>query len=140
MIPPRLIESVKKHEGFRREVYLDHRGNPTIGYGTRVNEIEIDETTGEEWLLRELLEKMGRLQSVTGFDELSPIRQDVILEMAYQMGVGGVLKFKRMWLAIRSGRFHEAADEMLDSRWHREQSPERAWLLSQRMRLDHWEV
>lgn len=135
----RLLGSVKKHEGFRPRVYLDHLGNPTIGYGTRVNEIELDEQTAEMWLLNELLEKRERLCSVMGFEVLSEVRQDVILEMAYQMGVGGVLRFKRMWAAIHAGRWDEAADEMLDSRWHREQTPERAWLLSQRMRTNHWE-
>ncbi len=140
MIPDRVLDSVAEHEGFRESVYLDHLGNPTIGYGTRIEEIELDEETARAWLVRELEEKFDRLIGVIGFADLSQVRQGVILEMAYQMGVGGVLRFRRMWKAIRHTDWDAAADEMKDSRWYRDQTTARAGKLARRMRLDKWDV
>lgn len=52
-------------------------------------------------------------------------RQSIIISMAYQMGIKGVLGFGNMWSAIRKGDWDKAADEALDSRWAR-QTPARA--------------
>lgn len=138
MMRPRLVSSVKRHEGFVPEVYTCPAGYPTIGYGTRINEIELEESTAEKWLVRELEEKHERLVGVFGFAEMDTVRQDVILEMCYQLGVGGCLRFKNMWAAIRVQDFERAADEMLDSRWAREQTPERARKLAAKMRSGVW--
>ena len=52
-------------------------------------------------------------------------RRAVLLSMAYQMGVDGLMKFKNMWAAINRQDWDDAADQMLDSKWAR-QTPERA--------------
>ena len=44
------IEELKEDEGFRATVYLDHLGLPTIGYGTRIEEIVVSKKTALEWL------------------------------------------------------------------------------------------
>jgi lysozyme len=44
-------------------------------------------------------------------------RQAVILDMAYNLGISGVLMFKKMWAEIGRAYFRAAADEMLDSKW-----------------------
>ena len=41
----------------------------------------------------------------------------VLMDMAFNMGVPRLLKFKRMWAAIYEGEFDTASKEMLDSRW-----------------------
>ena len=56
---------------------------------------------------------------------LSLERQEVIFDLAYQMGVGGLLRFKKMWAAIESGDFETAGVELLDSRYAK-QTPNRA--------------
>lgn len=134
MISQDLLDSIKEHEGFSPTAYKDSRGFDTIGYGTRVTEIEVDEATAEAWLIREVEEKEARLKHVNGWHRMDLFRRDIILEMAYQMGVGGVLRFRRMWDAIRDQDWDRAADEMLDSRWARTQTPRRAGRLALRMR------
>ena len=135
----RLVESIKKHEGFRSRAYDDGRGNLTIGFGTRIDELEIGEGAGAGWIVRELEEKEDRLIGVIGYADLDPARQAVLLEMAYWMGVGGVLRFRRMWAAIRSGRFELAAVEMLDSRTGRDpQLCGRMETLALRMKRGEW--
>ncbi|BCV03392.1 MAG: hypothetical protein CM15mV66_210 [uncultured marine virus] len=53
--------------------------------------------------------------------------------MVYQMGEGGVSKFKGMLSALRKGKYTDASDEMIDSLWYR-QTPNRASELALTMR------
>lgn len=59
-------------------------------------------------------------------------KQEVLFEMAYQLGVNGLLNFKMMWLALESFDYKVAAAEMLDSKWHT-QTPNRAEKLAKQM-------
>ena len=58
---------------------------------------------------------------ILGMDDM---RRDVLFEMCYQLGIVGVLKFKKMLAAIRDKDFAAASKAMLDSEWHK-QTPER---------------
>ena len=64
---------------------------------------------------------------------LNATRRDVLVEMVYQLGAKGVLKFKRMLAALEAGDYETAADEMLDSLAAR-QTPQRWAELSKLMR------
>jgi len=64
---------------------------------------------------------------------LNQNRRRVIVEMIFNMGLGGVKGFKKMWKAIEAEDFEAAADEMLDSAW-RHQVGDRAVNLSMEMR------
>jgi lysozyme len=50
-------------------------------------------------------------------DRLDAVRQLVVMDMAFNMGVPRLKKFKNMWAAIHEKDFPTAAKEMLDSRW-----------------------
>jgi len=50
-------------------------------------------------------------------DRLDSVRQLVLVDMAFNMGVPRLCKFVKMWNAIHEERFDIAAKEMLDSRW-----------------------
>ena len=41
----------------------------------------------------------------------------VLLDMAYNLGVNGLLKFSRTLRAIERGQWVEAGEEMKDSKW-----------------------
>lgn len=53
-------------------------------------------------------------------DSLDSVRQLVVMDMAFNMGVPRLKKFKNMWAAIHDNDFKTAAKEMLDSRWARQ--------------------
>jgi lysozyme len=126
----RLKDKIKKSEGFVGTVYKDHLGIDTIGIGTRM---PLSETEAELILEHRLNDKINHiLQEKPIVMTLSQERQEVIFEMCYQLGVGGVLKFKNMWTAIESNDFAQASVEMLDSKWH-EQTPQRAEALAKEM-------
>ena len=50
-------------------------------------------------------------------DRLDSVRQLILMDMAFNMGVPRLCKFKKMWNAIHDDNFQAAAKEMLDSRW-----------------------
>lgn len=134
----RLIESIKSHEGRRLEAYQDHLGVWTIGYGTNLQVLKIDEELAERWLVERVTDLKRSLSGVDGFDRCNDVRQDVLTEMAYQLGLRGCLRFKKMWAAIRGEDWQRAAEEMLESRWAR-QTPRRAMTLSNRMSRGQWD-
>ena len=130
----RLIDSVKTHEGLSLTSYQDHLGHWTIGYGTNLEVLEICEETAEAWLVSDLADVTEALSAVAGFADLDSDRQDILIEMGYQLGVAGILRFRRMWAAIRAKEYIRASVEMLDSKWALEQTPTRASELAARMR------
>lgn len=126
----KLLDSIKQHEGFDGKPYRDTEGFLTIGYGTKLPisraEAELLLNNRLEILKAELAQKEPMLLN------LPPEKQDVLFEMAYQMGVNGVLKFKRMWKALENFDYIQAAVEMLDSKWAK-QTPNRAEELTKKM-------
>jgi len=133
--------TLMKDEGFRAQMYLDHLGIPTIGYGTRIDELDITKDEAERWLDAELDEKEARLRQIPEYETLSIVRKNVIRSMAYQMGVAGTKKFKNMWRAIAADDFEEAAVQMRDSQWFRDpQTRTRADRMSRRMAADVWRL
>lgn len=134
----KLIERIKRHEGFSRHVYTCTAGQPTIGFGLNIGPdgFGLDEDLAQEALRRVLADVEQRLIATDWFVLMKlsePVRAGVVIEMGYQMGVSGVLKFKRMIAAIRCSDWDSAAAEMLDSQWHK-QTPKRAEYLADIMR------
>ena len=62
------------------------------------------------------------------------VRQDVIVQMAFQMGVSGVLAFRRAAAALQARDWEGAASAILDSAWARRQTPHRARRLAEQLR------
>ena len=135
----RLVDSVKAHEGFRADAYQDSVGVWTIGYGTNLQQLVINKGLADNWMRVELDRIASRLLEIPSFRQCDEVRQDVLIEMCYQLGVAGCRRFKRMWAAIELQDWEAAADEMLDSKWAREQTPSRARTLAGRMRAGVWE-
>ena len=131
-----------KDEGFRAQVYDDHLGIPTIGYGTKIVELNVSEEEAERWLDAELDEKEVRLRDqIPEYEHLSLVRKNVIRSMAYQMGVQGVRRFKNMWRAIELGNWMEVGAHMRDSQWWRDPATrKRADMMARRMMANVWRL
>lgn len=134
-----LKESIKIHEGFRSSVYLCPTGHPTVGYGFRVADLSADElalNAGEvEPMSKEVADAILDIK-ITKFKKqvynalpwltYAPMDiQDALCEMAYQMGVAGLLGFKNTLAMIKERKYSEAAENMLKSKWAT-QTPKRA--------------
>lgn len=115
-----LIASVKRHEGWRSDAYQDSEGIWTIGYGTNLQVLKIDEVLGERWLMDKLLHYAELIDKQAVTESLTTARRDVLIEMAYNLGMTGLLKFKKMWAALELEDYVSAGHHMMDSKWARQ--------------------
>lgn len=136
---PNGVKQLETDEGFRPNEYSDTRGFATIGYGTRIKKGSfprgISEATGKVLMENALSDNRKRLLAFDWFRDLSPTRQDIIENMAYNMGVSGLLTFKQMIAALSDGNYGSAALDMLASNW-RQQVGNRAVRLAHGMASD----
>ena len=138
----RLMESVKKHEGYRNKVYLDTLGKRTVGVGHLcVEDFWEDDKEYEEKFLMEILAEdlqnaiRGARELKEEYDctDIDEIAQEIIVEMVFQLGKNGVSKFRNMWKALAEKNYIGASYEMLDSRWSK-QTPNRAKAMAKTMK------
>jgi len=132
----RLVARLKQEEGFRAFPYTDTTGNLTIGYGTNLT-AGISPLQADALLRVAISEINTELQRYSWFTGLDTLRQLVLLDMAYNMGVANLLGFQEMIQAIEMKNFSAAADQMLNSLWAR-QVGERAIRLAEVMRTGQW--
>ena len=137
----KLLESVKRHEGYRNKVYLDTLNKRTVGVGHLcVEDFWEDDKEYDEDFLMGILEK--DLQSA--IDQADDMCKDlkissdakiIIIEMIFQLGGNGVSKFRKMWQALQQDPpdYAEASVQMLDSRWAK-QTPNRAQEMAEHMK------
>lgn len=131
--------TLMQDEGLRLKAYQDHLGVWTIGYGTNLQKLEISEATARRWLDQKLDWIESQVSQHDDWDKLSGPRKDVIRSMAYQMGVEGTFKFKKMWEAIALRDWVEAAAQMRDSKWFRDPKTQaRANRMAIRMQEGRW--
>ena len=127
-----LLSSVKFHEGLELKPYLDSVGVLTIGYGRNL-ERGITKEEAEMLLLNDLAISTKEGESFGFFKDLTDNRQDVIVEMLFNLGLTRFKNFKKTIKAIENKDFASAADEMLNSAWAN-QVGQRAITLSNKMR------
>ena len=135
-----LKEQIKEHEGFVPRTYKDSLGKRTIGFGHLC--VEPEQWDDDKEYTREELERvfdndfqeaLKNAESLIGERSINFIAKQVIIEMVFQLGIGGVGKFKKMWLALDKEDYGEASFQMMDSLCAK-QTPNRAEKLSQKMR------
>jgi len=136
-----LIKQIAHHEGVVLKVYKDSLGIDTIGIGRNLEHRGIEDlelahiektmseiyengiTEQDAYFLAhrdiEIVEK-ELLASRSVVEELDNIRQRVLVDMAFNMGIPRLNRFYRMWSAINELDFKSAAIEMLDSLWARQ--------------------
>lgn len=124
------VARLASEEGFRSDVYDDATGQtipctgqPTIGYGTRCRQWSKELS---EAVMRMLLAQAdGQLAGVvSAYRIIDPVRQSVLLDLAYNLGVTGLLTFQKFLTSLAARQYDEAAADLLDSRAARE-SPAR---------------
>lgn len=137
-IPDYVLETLRKDEGYSPTAYLDSVGVWTIGYGTNLQAIVISHELAEQWLNEKAEDFYAACSGLPYWDSLDEVRKGVVASMAYQMGVAGLGKFKKFHQALAQGAYAEAAKEMLDSKWAKQDAPSRAKRHSERMLTGRW--
>mgnify|MGYP000370356201 FL=1 len=123
-----LREQLKVDEGVKYEIYKDHLGYPTFGIGHLITEDdpehgEPDGTEISEDRVNEVFESdVAKFVSeakilFSDLDELPDVAQQVIVNMAFNMGRPRLSKFKNFIAGVNDRDWTRAAEEMMDSRW-----------------------
>ena len=129
-----LIRDLQMFEGNSGRPYRCPAGFVTIGYGRNLDANPISMAEAEFLLFNDVdRAKTVVRRTVQTFDFLDEVRQDVLVQMAFQMGEAGLRGFRKMLEALQVADFAEAAREMRDSKWWREDSRTRAETLARRM-------
>ena len=109
-----MLERVIRHEGFESKPYKDSRDVLTIGHGLTY----LTEAESRAIVSQRLYAKKERL--FTKHTWLGGEVLEVVTEMVFQLGWTGCHNFKKMWAALEDENYGLAANEMLDSRWHKQ--------------------
>jgi lysozyme len=148
------LDKLVDHEGMVLTVYKDSLGIDTIGIGRNlkdrgisreeldyldipnmevVYEHGISEADARYLALNDIAIVENELCRVHNcVENLDSVRQLVLMDMAFNMGVPRLCKFKLMWNAIHEEKWEVASREMIDSKWAR-QVGRRAKILSDAM-------
>ncbi len=126
------------HEGLELKPYQCTADKLTIGVGRNIEDRGITEDEARYLLKNDIKIVEDELLSKKPMvAELDAVRQRVLVDMGFNLGIPTLLKFQNMWLAIEQGDFIQASVEMMDSRWAR-QVGQRAHRLSEAMRIGEW--
>ncbi len=135
-------DQIKQDEGLVLHSYADTLGYATIGYGRLVDQRKgggISEDEALYLLKNDVNARLNVLENaIDFFARLDDARKAVLLNMSFQLGITGLLKFKNTLAKIEMGDYDGAADNMLKSLWAR-QTTNRAGRLAEQMRTGQWQ-
>ena len=129
-----LRASVMRHEGLRLTPYHDTVGKITIGYGRNLADVGITRAEASTLLDHDLERaELDARKALPWVDQLNGVRQAVVIEMCFNLGLTRLLGFKNTLRAMQAGRYEQAAAGMLNSKWA-QQVGHRAQTLARQMR------
>lgn len=140
---------LKDHEGKRLWPYDDAtgerlipgsmlKGNITIGWGTNLSAGISHEVAIILFNMRYDRAVAECRSAFPWFDTLDDVRQDVIVNLAYNMGVSSLLNFHKMLASIARQDWDEAAYELLNSKWATDVQKARRDDLSKALETGQW--
>jgi lysozyme len=110
-----------KHEGLRKFVYRDSVNKLTIGVGRNLEDRGITEDEAMFMLKNDIEDFTKQLSDrLFWFDTAPEEVQIVLIDMAFNMGVGGLLTFTQTLEHLKNENYELASKSMLDSQWARQ--------------------
>lgn len=137
-----IAEQLRRDEGVERSAYKDSLGYLTIGVGRLIDPRKgggLSDDEIEYLLQNDIKEKEAELKSrVSFYSSLDDARKGVLLNMAFNLGTDGLLKFRNTLKLVESGQYEKASIEMLNSVWAK-QVGNRAKRLAKQMLTGVWQ-
>lgn len=129
----KLLEELIRDEGYRQKSYIDTKGYWTIGIGhmlgksNKFKDLHWDDIQVLITFIKDVnMAIYYTRQYIVVFDQLSKPRQRALINMMFNLGPNRFGKFVKTIAAANRFDFHEAYIEMLDSKWARDDVPNRA--------------
>lgn len=133
MIKHSLEDQLILHEGLKLRTYRCPAGYWTVGVGRNLETKGLSKEEALFLLRNDIREITEQLERLGWYRALDPIRQKVIIDMAFNLGLSGLSSFKHMIQALNCYDYNTAAVEMINSLWY-QQVGKRAVRLAEMMR------
>ena len=116
----RLKKLTKEFEGCRLKPYKCPAGKLTIGYGRNLDDVGISQAEADMMFERDFAKAEADVRDICkefgiNADDLIEQRFYVLTDMCFNIGKGGLKKFKKLFSALKKGLYDDAANAMLDS-------------------------
>lgn len=132
-------EQLIRDEGRHLKVYRCPAGKLTIGVGRNLEDRGITHVEALYLLDNDIADfRKGIVTALPWSATLDDARFGVLLNMAFNLGLDGLLEFKNMLLSIRLEQWDKAAQHLLDSKYA-EQVGDRARRLATQIRTGVWQ-
>lgn len=116
-----LVDRIIKHEGLKLKPYTCPAGKLTIGVGRNLEDRGITEDEAMMMLQNDIIAcRRECYANFFWFGEMDEVRQEVILEMCFNLGIARLKGFKKMLKACELKNYTLASQEMLTSLWARQ--------------------
>jgi len=132
-----LEQRVINHEGKRKSAYQDSLGYWTIGIGRLIDKRMNAGLSDDEmlYLLRnDLAESERELMKFDWFTKMDRVRQEVLIELHFNIGLSNLLGFKNMIAYLSKGSYINAATQLLKSLWAKQVGENRSSDMAKRLR------
>jgi lysozyme len=134
-----LKDQLVRDEELCLKPYTDSVGKLTIGVGRNLTDKGISVQEAQLLLANDISAATAELQTALPWTAtLDDVRKGALLNMAFNMGIGGLLEFHDFLSKMQAGNFSGAAGAMLDSLWAR-QVGARATRLSMQIQTGVWQ-
>ena len=132
---------IGEEEGRSRTVYVDTRGIQTIAIGCVVDPNVPGSGLCDAAITAQFAHDSAAARNIAGtwphFAELNPVRQAVLISMAYQLG-NKPRGWPRFMAALARQDFDDAARQGANTEWYRTQTPKRALREMTMLRTGEW--
>lgn len=113
-----MVRQLRLHEGERLKPYRCTAGKLTIGVGRNLEDRGISREESAMLLANDIAnEERELVRALPWVAKLDEVRQRVLIDMSFNLGIVGLLGFKNTLATIQEGNYQRAAAMMLDSRW-----------------------
>lgn len=119
--------------------YRCSAGKLTIGVGRNLDDRGISVDESRYLLSNDIANTLRDCDSLDYWDTLDPVRQLVVADMVFNLGLSRFLRFVKLNAALALHDYTLAAEEMKDSNWYN-QVGRRAWKLREAMLSGEWNV
>lgn len=114
----KISEILEKHEGYRQFIYRDSLGIETIGIGRNLKNRGVTRAEALYLLENDIQDFTKQLRNrLYWFDSIHPDAQMVLIDMAFNMGLAGLLTFHDTLEHIKNENYKAASGTMLQSKW-----------------------
>lgn len=111
-------QQLQLHEGVRLKPYRDSVGKLTIAYGRNLDDVGISYEEAFMLLRNDIkFHTLSLMKNLPWVSTLSEVRQRVLIDMCFNLGIGKLLQFRATLAAVKTGDYDRAAEQMLKSRW-----------------------